>query len=84
MRTREEIDKEYADLCTKYGHTSQEINFVERQASLIKAKLEEQIEEAKAASEGAVVTLNAELRRIAQRWVELREELEAQSTVPNS
>jgi hypothetical protein len=28
--------------------------------------------------------LNAELRRIAQRWVELREELEAQSTVSNS
>jgi hypothetical protein len=28
--------------------------------------------------------LNAELRRIAQRWVELREELETQSTVQNS
>jgi hypothetical protein len=84
MRTKEEIDKEYADLCTKYGHTSQEIDYITRQGELIKAKLEEQIEEAKAASEGAAVTLNAELRRIAQRWVELREELEAQSTVSNS
>ena len=84
MRTREEIDKEYADLCTQFGHTSQEINFVERQASLIIAKLEEQIEEAKAASEGKVVTLNAQLRKIYSRWIELREELEAQSTVQDS
>lgn len=84
MQTKEEIDKEYADLCTKFGHTSQEISFIERQASLIKAKLEEQIEETKAASEGKIVTLNAELRKIYVRWIELREELEAQSTVQNS
>ena len=78
----EAIDREYAELCTKFGDASQKLQHLQSQETLAEAKLAEEAEKVRLMFAEARGTLEAEIRKIRSRWKELQ--LEAQSTVPNS
>lgn len=70
---REQIDKEYADLCLKYGDVSQKIIHLEEQEKTQLEALESQKEAYERAYREARLPLRKELRQIEDRWKELKE-----------
>ncbi len=69
---REQIDKEYADLCLKYGDISQKILHLESQEQIQLEALESQKEAYEKAYVQARVPLRKELNQIETRWKELK------------
>jgi len=70
---REQIDKEYADLCLKYGDVSQKIIHLEEQEKAQLEALESQKEAYERAYRESRLPLRKELRQIEDRWKELKE-----------
>ena len=69
---REQIDKEYADLCLKYGDISQKILHLESQEQIQLQALESQKEAYEQAYLQARLPLRKELNQIETRWKELK------------
>jgi hypothetical protein len=69
---RESIDKEYADLCLKYGDLSQKIQHLEEEEIKAIDALNEQIDQTEQAYIKARVPLRKELTQIEERWKELK------------
>lgn len=82
---RESIDKEYAELCTKYGDISQKILHLEDQESKALDALHEQIEKTEQAYVEARIPLRKELNAIEARWQELKAlilEVKSEDSIP--
>lgn len=79
---RESIDREYAELCTKYGDISQKIFHLEQEEQKVQEALQEQIEKTEQAFVEARLPLRKELNKIEARWVELKKALH-EIDVPN-
>lgn len=77
---RESIDKEYAELCTKFGDLSQKLQHLEEQEQIAEEKLYEEAEKVRLAFAQARGQLETELIKIRNRWKELQ--IEVQSQLP--
>ena len=82
MRTQEEIDKEYADLCTKFGDLSQKLNHLAEQEKQAEEHFEEQKEAMRLTFAKERGGMESECLKIKNRWKELQ--VEVQSRVPQS
>lgn len=81
-RSQEEIDKEYAELCTKYGDLSQKKLHIETEKVKVLKNFNEQITEYEGQIETHLVEIDRELSKIRKRWKELQ--IEVQGRVPQS
>jgi hypothetical protein len=72
-RTREEIDKEYAELCTKYGHLCQQILSIKSQKEELQEAHDKNIEQC----EESEKSLEVELVAIEMAWKQLKEDIKA-------
>lgn len=79
VRHKDEIDKEYAELCTKYGDLSQKLIHLAEQEKQAEAHFEEQKENIRMEFAKARGQIGPEIRKIEHRWKELQ--VEIQSTV---
>lgn len=75
MRTKEEIDQEYANLCLEYGDISQKIIHLERQEKDALSSLDLQKDKVKQEISQATIPLNRRTRDIMVRWQALQSEL---------
>lgn len=69
---REQIDKEYGELCLKYGDISQKILHLEDQENKALEALESQKTQLEKSYVAARLPLRKELKAIEDRWVELK------------
>lgn len=69
---REQIDKEYGELCLKYGDLSQKILHLEDQENKAYQVLESQKEQIEKSYVAARLPLRKELKAIEDRWQELK------------
>ena len=69
---RETIDKEYADLCLKYGDISQKIIHLEDQEQKVIEEWNDKLKKIEDTYAQARLPLRKELRQIETRWVELK------------
>jgi len=70
---RETIDKEYADLCLKYGDISQKIIHLEDQEQKVIEEWNDKLKKIEESYIQARFPLRKELRQIETRWLELKE-----------
>ena len=77
---QEDIDREYAELCTKFGDASQKLQHLEDQEQIAEEKLHEEAEKVRLMFAQARGQLETELIKIRNRWKELQSEV--QSRVP--
>jgi len=69
---RQEIDKEYADLCLKYGDITQKIIHLESQEQQVIKEWQEKLDKIEESYVQARLPLRKELRQIEARWIELK------------
>lgn len=69
---REQIDKEYGELCLKYGDISQKILHLEDQENKALEALESQKTQLEKSYVAARLPLRKELKAIEDRWIELK------------
>jgi len=69
---RETIDKEYADLCLKYGDISQKIIHLEGQEQKVIEEWNDKLKKIEESYVQARLPLRKELRQIETRWLELK------------
>ena len=74
------IDKEYADLCIKFGDISQKLQHLEEQESIAEEKLHDEAEKVRLTFAQARGSLETDLIKIRNRWKELQ--VEVQSRLP--
>lgn len=82
-RSKEQIDQEYQSLCLSFGHLAQEKASVEEQRDKGIKDIQAHLEDFSAQAEGKLVQLDSELRKIAERWKELRVEIASVNQVSN-
>lgn len=82
MRNREDIDQEYTATCTRYGHLAQEKENLRKQKVQILNQIEEHRQTVEAQFESEIVKIDLELKKIKDRWQELK--VEVQSLIPQS
>ena len=73
---RESIDKEYAELCTKYGDACQKIDHLTEQEGIQLEALDKQRHEIEQAYAKARIELVKQKLQIEARWKELRTALD--------
>lgn len=69
---RETIDKEYADLCLKYGDITQKIIHLEDQEQKVIEEWNDKLKKIEDSYVEARLPLRKELRQIETRWLELK------------
>lgn len=74
---REQIDKEYGELCLKYGDISQKILHLEDQENKALEALESQKTQLEKSYVAARLPLRKELKAIEDRWIELKKMVES-------
>jgi len=82
-RHQEEIDKEYAELCTKFGDFSQKLQHLEEQEAKAEEHFEEQKEAVRLQFAQARGGLTTELLKIQSRWKELQVEISSELSQSN-
>lgn len=82
-RSQEEIDKEYAELCTKYGDLSQKKMHIETEKVKVLKQFNEQITEFEGQIEIQLVEMDRELSKIRKRWKELQVEIQSRLSQSN-
>lgn len=82
-RSQEEIDKEYAELCTKYGDIAQKLYHLEDQEKQAEVKIEEQLESIRLQFAQARGSFESELIKIKSRWKEMQVEVQSRLSQSN-
>ncbi len=80
QRTKEEIEQNYQQTCTNYGHISQQIRFIEQQEYDYKTEVERTL----AAFQDAKEKLEIQLVAIEKDWNQLRNEIKQVESEPKA